>query len=84
MRPVLILNPRTDPAFTGRVRALVDAGVDEPTTLESRLRGEFPRISVHPRDLSSERYVVWYVYRDGRWTPESPTPRVTSPASGRA
>ena len=86
MRPVVILNPRTDKEFVARVRAAVDAGCPTPEALESGLRDSFPRIAVHRRDLSSEQFPVWYVYRDGRWTPDvratqqsSPAPSVGSP-----
>ena len=70
MRPVLILNPRTDKDFVARVRAVVDAGCADPEALASGLRDSFPRIVVHRRELSSETFPVWYVYRDGRWTPD--------------
>ena len=81
MRPVLILNPRTDKEFVTRVGAAVDAGCPTPEALQSRLRASFPRIAVHRRELSSERFPVWYVYRDGRWTPDVPVPQHPSAAS---
>ena len=81
MRPVLILNPRTDKEFTTRVRAAVDAGCPTPEALESGLRASFPRIAVHRRELSSEQFPVWYVYRDGRWTPDAHIPQHPSAAS---
>ena len=66
-RPVLFLNPADDPLFRRCVddamaHALVGAG-----ELQRRLRDEFPRAVVRPRDLASERLPVWYVYRDGQW-----------------
>lgn len=73
MRPVLILNPRVDDAFVRRARAAAIDAVD-PASLAERLRAWYPDIVVRPRELSSEPTVMWYVYRDGRWTPERTTP----------
>lgn len=70
MRPILILNPRQDPAFVRRVRAIEAAGLERPDDLVEALRSDYPDIVVRPRELSSEPAVVWYVYRDGRWTSE--------------
>ena len=38
--------------------------------LQTGLRAEFPDAVVRRRELSSESTEVWYVYRDGRWTPD--------------
>jgi len=70
VRPILILNPRQDPAFVRRVRAIEAAGLERPDDLVEALRSDYPDIVVRPRELSSEPAVVWYVYRDGRWTSE--------------
>ena len=70
MRPILILNPRSDADFVQRVRDIEDRGVRVPEDLAAPLRDRFPDIVVRPRELSSEPAVVWYVYRDGRWTSE--------------
>lgn len=70
MRPVLIANPRNDHEFVERARAAANAGDDDPATLAERLRVWYPDVVVRPRELSSEPVVVWYVYRDGRWTPD--------------
>ena len=70
MRPILILNPRQDPAFVQRVRRIEADGLERPEDLVEALRAEYPGIVVRPRELSSEPAVVWYVYRDGRWTSE--------------
>ena len=67
--PTLITNPATDGAFVTFAERLVATGVDDPGELQSRLRERYPQAVVRPRELSSERRVVWYVYRDGRWTP---------------
>jgi hypothetical protein len=65
--PALFLNPADDLAFVGEVDRLMDDGVAEAAELERRLRDSFPSAVVRPRDLSNEPFVVWYVYRDGRW-----------------
>lgn len=70
MRPVLVLNPRTDASFVDFVREQIDDLPDgDPQALERRLRERHPAATVHVRVLSSEPATVWYVYRDGRWTP---------------
>ena len=70
MRPILILNPRHDTEFVERVRRIEAAGLRAPEDLIEPLRAWYPHIVVRPRELSSEPVVVWYVYRDGRWTSE--------------
>ena len=70
MRPILILNPRSDPAFVQRVRGIEGDGLRTPADLAAALREWYPDVVVRPRELSSEPAVVWYVYRDGRWTSE--------------
>lgn len=70
MRPILVVNPRSDVAFVGFVREQVDGNPDDgPATFQDRLRQRYPEATVHLRVLSNEPSVVWYVYRDGRWTP---------------
>jgi hypothetical protein len=68
--PVLVINPRSDTAFLGRVREALN-GLDQPEELAQRLRARYPDVVVRPRQLSGERMAVWYVYRDGRWTPDA-------------
>jgi hypothetical protein len=70
-RPVLILNPRDDTSFTSFATELVSAGDLTPEQLQGRLRERYPLATVRPRDLSSERTTVWYVYRDGHWVPRA-------------
>lgn len=70
MRPVLIVNPRSDVRFVQLVAQLTDEIVTQPGDLEASLRSEFPNAIVRRRELSSEPTEVWYVYRDGRWTPD--------------
>ena len=67
MRPILVLNPRHDLAFVQAAEALVEGGTGSPGELEAALRRDFPRVVVRPRDLSDERLVMWYVYREGHW-----------------
>ena len=60
--------PRDDADFV----ALVDTAAlsaRSPDELERRLRETHPRAIVRARDLSGEKAQVWYVYRDGSWTP---------------
>ena len=70
MRPILILNPRSDAQFVALVSELMAAPVSEPSGLQAGLRVRFPDAVVRRRELSSEPTEVWYVYRDGRWTPD--------------
>ena len=46
-----------------------DAATD-PSQLQSGLRAAFPKAVVRRRELSSESTEMWYVYRDGRWSPD--------------
>jgi hypothetical protein len=46
---------------------LADHGVDGIADFEQRLRSVYPQATVHPRLLSGEPRLIWYVYRDGRW-----------------
>jgi hypothetical protein len=70
VRPIVILNPRSDARFVELVSELMADAVGEPAELQAGLRAEFPEAVVRPRELSSESTEVWYVYRDGRWTPD--------------
>jgi hypothetical protein len=69
LRPVLVVNPRTDASFVAFVREQIEglATVD-PFSLECRLRERHPAAAVHARVLASEPTTIWYVYRDGHWT----------------
>jgi len=70
VRPLLIVNPRSDIRFVELVAELtVDSGIDA-ADLQASLRSEFPAAVVRRRELSSEPSEMWYVYRDGRWSPE--------------
>jgi len=70
VRPIVILNPRSDARFVELVSELMADAVGEPAELQAGLRAEFPDAVVRRRELSSESTEVWYVYRDGRWTPD--------------
>lgn len=70
-RPLLILNPRDDTAFTGFAEELVAADGVTAADLQQQLRARYPLATVRPRDLSSERTTIWYVYRDGHWVPRA-------------
>ena len=69
MRPTLIINPADDDIFAAYARMLLDHGAPSVVQLESRLRTVYPDATVHFRDLSGESTLIWYVYRDGHWTP---------------
>ena len=73
-RPVLIASPRDDEAFRDIAETLVAEGADTPSALQAALRGRYPDAVVRARDLSGERGVIWYVYRDGRWTRSGSAP----------
>jgi hypothetical protein len=66
-RPIVVANPPSDSAF----RALIDAALRaqdwRPQDLQTVLRTRYPASIVRPRALAGERFVVWYVYRDGHW-----------------
>jgi hypothetical protein len=71
LRPILVINPRTDAEFASFARKSLDGhdGVD-PAALERRLRERYPDATVHVRSLSGEPMTVWYLYRDGHWMPQ--------------
>jgi hypothetical protein len=68
VRPTLVVSPQSDGEFVDLAYSLLD---DEstPASLEAAMRRTYPRCVVRPREISAERYVVWYVYRDGHWVP---------------
>jgi hypothetical protein len=69
LRPILLINPRTDTEFANTARELLEATPgDDPIALERRLRERYPTATVHVRSLSNEPITVWYIYRDGHWT----------------
>lgn len=70
MSRTLILNPRDDTVFVGCVEA-ASRDARSPGDLEVRLRERYPDAVVRARDLDGEPRTIWYVYRDGHWTPSS-------------
>lgn len=66
-RPILVVNPADDDVFGLFAEVLVEDGATSTDELERRLRPTYSRAVVHARELSSEPFVIWYVYRDGRW-----------------
>jgi hypothetical protein len=65
-RPTLVLSPVADAEFTRFAEAELDVS-DTPEQLQALLRARYPDAVVHARELSDERLLVWYVYRDGHW-----------------
>jgi len=68
MKPTLVVNPSSDRVFATFAAMLADHGASTIEDLQRRLRTVYPEAAVHARELVGERFVMWYVYRDGRWT----------------
>ena len=71
MRHVELINPRHDVDFVMLVDALAEHA-EGPDDLERKLRATYPDAVVRSRGLAAEPVDVWYVYRDGTWTPSPP------------
>lgn len=69
MSPTLVLNPRHDTEFVAVAEAIATNGVVLPSELQERLRETYPDAVVRARELNGEAFTIWYVYRDGHWTP---------------
>lgn len=69
VKPTIVRNPPSDAEFGAAIQQIVDDGVVDPAVAELRLRERYPRAIVRPRELAAEPLLVWYVYREGRWTP---------------
>jgi hypothetical protein len=67
LNPILVINPPEDDVFAAFAKVVVDDGVSSTGELERRLRPIYSKAVVHARELSSEPFVIWYVYRDGHW-----------------
>ncbi len=67
--PTVVINPLDDHAFAAFVRSVLPEAGMSPEWLQRALSQRYPHAVVHRRELSSEPIEVWYVYRDGRWTP---------------
>jgi hypothetical protein len=63
----LVTNPAGDHAFSAFAESLVEHGAITIEVFQQRLRTAYPKAVVHPRLLSAEPRLIWYVYRDGRW-----------------
>jgi hypothetical protein len=68
---IRFLNPRSDRSFVGLVESVMQEGVRSRQELEARLRAVYPAAVVRERGLSGDVSPIWYVYRDGRWTPDA-------------
>jgi hypothetical protein len=77
--PVLVCNPADDSAFCSAAETALRERPSGPAAMELELRVGYPRAVVRAREISNEAVAVWYVYRDGRWTPAG-----TAPAEGVA
>jgi hypothetical protein len=66
--PILVVNPRSDPAFVAFAHEQLAAGRETAAEMEAALRAKYPRATVRERGLASEE-ATWYVYREGRWIP---------------
>jgi hypothetical protein len=65
-KPTILRNPDGDAEFAAAVENALTESVTA-SSLQERLRAQYPRVVVRPRDLTGERGVVWYAYRDGHW-----------------
>lgn len=65
-RPTLIVNPIGDREFIAFANYQLE-GASTAGELQALLRVRYPEAIVRLRELSGERILVWYVYRDGRW-----------------
>ena len=68
-RPTLIMSPVADGDFTRFAESELDVSAT-PEQLQAVLRTRYPEAVVRARDLSGERILAWYVYRDGHWVQE--------------
>jgi hypothetical protein len=66
--PTIVLNPPNDKQFKAAVEAAMVGTVLSSEALQEILQQAYPKALVRPRELAGERGLVWYVYRDGRWT----------------
>lgn len=66
-KPTIVRNPSNDLAFQQAIEGILDSDAIDPAAVQERLREQYPRAVVRPRELDAERTPVWYVYREGRW-----------------
>jgi len=67
--PRLVVNPPSDAEFVAFAHRIAEPGEVSTDDFERRLRVEYPGAVVRARELASEPILIWYVYRDGRWSP---------------
>ncbi|HUP83299.1 MAG TPA: hypothetical protein VM284_03815 [Candidatus Limnocylindria bacterium] len=67
-KPTIVRNPADDMQFKAAVDAAMAGTVSSSEALQEILQPAYPNVLVRPRQLAGERGLVWYVYRDGRWT----------------
>ncbi len=65
-KPTIICNPGGDAEFAAAVENAMTEGVTA-SGLQEQLRVRYPQVVVRPRDLTGERGLVWYAYREGHW-----------------
>ncbi len=67
---MLFVNPRGDEALHAKAHGAIGRfDVRQPHDLEALLRDDYPAIVVRRRALAAEQDEIWYVFRDGRWSP---------------
>jgi hypothetical protein len=66
MKVQLITNPAADGDFRLTAERMLNGDGHTPEGLQSRLRGDYPRVSV-VRGIQDNGLERWYVYRDGTW-----------------
>ena len=70
MPTTLVLNPRDDARFVALAEGMVADGVESPARPSGSPAQDYPDAVVRARDLDGEALSIWYVYRDGHWTPK--------------
>ena len=63
----IVRNPVGDAEFERAVAEAMYPALEDPEALQLSLRATYPQAVVRPRELTGERGIVWYVYRDGHW-----------------
>ena len=67
MAHVLVVNPHDDATFVASVEALADRL--GPDAMQAELRRDYPHAVVRAREITDSFGDIWYIYREGRWTP---------------
>lgn len=66
-RRVIFANPTNDHDFVAFATSSAERS-ETPERLQLALRAKYPGATVRARVLDGEMSVVWYVYREGKWT----------------